>query len=670
MSMQGLDSHVNLSQKKKMILIFRLVTSARNEQDQVYRFDKERIVIGSVISSNIRLQGQGVSPIHAVIEVRKDPRNSNQVHATIYDIASQTGLFVNQQKVITHDLKPNDVITLGVYTLKYSLEEFKAEDSLTHRSKEANSRVLFYDPQEDLKPLLLEEGRLVEEIFDYRPTSKRALEVVMSWCDTILDVKHFVDTKKVTLGNQFGADFGVPPILTESLFPIAVQQPEGYTLHIDGQMKGVIQKSGQLMTLAHACSGASRSAYGFEVSLGQHDFAKISVGDLDFYFSFTAAPPRLKKRRLLDRDPLFFKIFTTSMVFTLAFLIGLSRVNLEKEIDVEQVPDRIATILYQPEKFLPPPPPAPKKKEVIDISPEKVTEKKPLPKDMDHRKAQTPKKEPEKTATAPQKQAQGQRLAQEGEGARAKGAEGSRGDKNKKMSSDKVSQIARPTQNGNTSGAQAASQVPEEGNLDLLKGSGGKIQNLLGNTAINIGEGGGKLTGFGNFSTGGSGGLAIAGSGQGGGGTAENTLGGLGRKGSGLGRVGTGAGVAGAGTGIVGNRVRVDIVGNGPDEVVVQGSIDRDAVAEAILAHRDEFAYCYEKEINAENPNLSGVIISQFEIGSSGKVTQAGVSSSSMKNANVEGCVVKVLKRIQFPTPVGGAVEVRFPFKFHPSANR
>ena len=96
------------------------------------------------------------------------------------------------------------------------------------------------------------------------------------------------------------------------------------------------------------------------------------------------------------------------------------------------------------------------------------------------------------------------------------------------------------------------------------------------------------------------------------------------------------------------------------------GAIDADAVEAALLAHKDEFRLCYEREINAENPKLAGRVGTTFVIGSSGRVTQAGVESSSLKNANVERCVLAVIKRIDFPVPRGGGiVQVNYPFKFN-----
>ena len=98
------------------------------------------------------------------------------------------------------------------------------------------------------------------------------------------------------------------------------------------------------------------------------------------------------------------------------------------------------------------------------------------------------------------------------------------------------------------------------------------------------------------------------------------------------------------------------------------GAEGHGAVEAALLAHKDEFRLCYEKEINAENPKLAGRVGTSFVIGSGGSVTQAGIASSSLKNANVEQCILTVIRRIDFPIPRGGGlVQVTFPFKFSPA---
>ena len=98
---------------------------------------------------------------------------------------------------------------------------------------------------------------------------------------------------------------------------------------------------------------------------------------------------------------------------------------------------------------------------------------------------------------------------------------------------------------------------------------------------------------------------------------------------------------------------------------------DADAIEAALLAHRDEFRLCYEREINAEHPALAGRVGTTFVIGSSGRVTEAGIESTTLKNANVERCVVQVIKRIDFPMPRGGGVvQVTYPFKYSPAGTK
>lgn len=390
----------------------------------------------------------------------------------------------------------------------------------------------------------------------------------------------------------------------------------------------------------------------------------------------------------------FLNIFFGSLVLTAAALFGLFQVSIPQNIEAEQMPERIATILYQPEKYSvpqkkevvvpttpqevtpppvkppvekapPPPPPEPKKVIKVEIKPKELPNK-PIPKEMvatgNHPKPnpQMPKARP--AAGGGKRQSE----AKEGEGARAKGKEGARGSTNGPKSNLKQEEAFRPSPEGGAGKGSGSSQVLGEGNVDILKAATGKIENILGNSAAQLGHGGEKLKGYGGFSTKGSGGLGLSGNGQGGGGDADS-LGGLGKKGQGGGKIGTGKGAAGNGTGIIGGQARVALKTGGPEETVVMGAIDADAIAAAIAAHKDEFRLCYEKEINAETPALAGRVSTNFVIGSTGRVTKAGIESSTLKNANTESCILNVIRRIDFPIPQGaGVVQVTYPFKFNP----
>src|SRR5690606_17740803 len=137
---------------------------------------------------------------------------------------------------------------------------------------------------------------------------------------------------------------------------------------------------------------------------------------IDFYVSFTAAPPRLKRRRVSERDPIFRRYLLGSLTFTAFLLWLLFRVEVRQNVEIEELPDRIATILYQPEKFtsyiqpkpkptskpevkatqtavVKPKPKAPPKKVILDIKPNQEKKLKEIPKQLEMTKQATAKKE-------------------------------------------------------------------------------------------------------------------------------------------------------------------------------------------------------------------------------------------------------------------------------------
>lgn len=256
----------------------------------VFRLHKDRVVFGTVESADVRLNGDDVSPIHAVLEYQRSVIPS-QEKIVLYDLASDTGVYVNGKSIVTQELKIGDIIQVGKYELTFNLED---EDAFNPRQRiaESEGRKLFFNPNEDLSALLLESEANVVEIFDYTPTQKRALQVVMSWRGTVLDVEHFVTTQSVTVGTTRKSDFGIPPLLSSSRYAIVTRVGEGFVIHLDPQMKGVIQKKGQLKKLDEF------KANGSQLPIENDDFAKISIGDVDFYLCYTAAPPRLKMGRI------------------------------------------------------------------------------------------------------------------------------------------------------------------------------------------------------------------------------------------------------------------------------------------------------------------------------------------------------------------------------------
>lgn len=672
----------------------------------IFKLNKSRVVIGSVVSADVRLDGEAIAPIHAVIEMPSESSSGEEgtlSEVMIYDLASETGIFVNGRKVITGSIKSGDKLAIGSYLLTVSLNELNEVKKETSKDEvfytgglisEGGGRPLFLTPGEDVSSLLLGDESEAEPIFDYRPAQKLALEVVMSWRGTILNVEHFVKKGTVTIGESRRNDFGIPALLQtkNGVFTFIRRRNQNYTLYLDPKMKGVVQRRGKLERLEQ---------FRNEVPLDQDVFAKISVNEVDFYVSFTAAPPRLKTTRIWEKDPFFIRIFWMSILLSAVMMRILWTSRVPQLIEAEQIPERIATILYNPEKYIPkhveeprrvpvvkpttsPVEPAPTKTVEtvkVEVQPKPQETPKEIPREMNMKPKQAVPQKPQNQknssgASTPAKKvgpraSQSQNEAREGAGARAKGKEGIRGQPHAPRDSIHQDKATRPSPQGGQGSGVGNSQVQDIGNVDLLNTATAKITDILGNGADRLGKGGEKLKGFGTFTTQGTAGLALSGTGQGGGGTADTTLGGLSDHGTGGGRVGTGKGAAGNGNGIVGGKVRVAIRTGGAEEAYVMGSIDKDAIAAAMQAHYDEFRLCYEKEVNAESPNLAGRVGTTFVIGSTGRVTQAGIESTSLKNANTERCILDVIRRIDFPIPKGaGIVQVSYPFKFNRSNSR
>ncbi|MCO5141784.1 MAG: AgmX/PglI C-terminal domain-containing protein [Oligoflexia bacterium] len=653
------------------VLVFNVIVGVgKEESKKTYKVNKKRVVIGSALSSDIRIQQNAVSNVHAVVEM--DETGLVQV----YDMASETGVFLNDRKTLVSELKDGDELKVGFATItfkKVPMQEAQKQIPKEIVKTSSSGRKLFFDAQEDFKPLILEDERNVIQIFDYPSAGEQALQVVMHWGDVILDVKHFVDKEDVTLGEGQKATFLVPGMHSDFSF---VSFSNGVTLHCTGDMTGVIRTGKRVIPIEDYGSNT--------IALQQNDLAKITFRGITFFVSFTPVPPHLKPQRILERDPFYFKIWITSLLMTAAIVSLLSVVQPAEELETEELPPRVANIIFKP---VTPPPPVKQPPQPKPPEPKVEPEKKPPPPPPPPKKLPPPPKElpkevkpavkPQPVKTKPTEkpvqavnQVKGKPAkaagGDEGEGARAKGTEGRKGEPNK----PKAARGMYASKGSPSAPTNAKSAVQGSGNVEaLFSDIGGNINKNLAAAGKGASSAGQRLRGYGAFTTEGNGGLGNLGSGTGGGGTSA-TVEGLGTKGIGDGEKGSGVGAIGsggnlAGTGVGGGRPNVE-VGNA-SETIIMGGLDKGLIDEIIRRHMPQIRYCYVKELNS-SPNLKGRILTQFVISGSGRVSVAGVKSSDIGNANVERCLTGILKKIVFPEPVGGGiVEVSYPFSFTPS---
>ncbi len=126
-----------------------------------------------------------------------------------------------------------------------------------------------------------------------------------------------------------------------------------------------------------------------------------------------------------------------------------------------------------------------------------------------------------------------------------------------------------------------------------------------------------------------------------------------------------GGGIGALGTGGVGRgSVAGTVTHASARAVAAQGSIDKDAVAKAINSHLGEVSGCYERALLKE-PGLSGKIVLEWSISTSGTVTTARTKNSTMKSAAVEQCILNSLKGWKFPPAQGAGVIITYPFMFN-----
>ena len=650
------------------VMVFNLILrQGKEETKKTYKVNKKRLVIGSALSSDIRIQQNAISNVHAVVEI------DDKGQATIFDMASETGVFVNDKKIVSEELKDGDEVKVGFATLTFKKvavgEAAKAAAPESMRST-GTGRKLFYDAKEDFRPLILEDERNIIQIFDYPNAGETCLQVVMYWGDVILDVAHIVGNESVTIGESKKATFLVPGMHTEH--EIASAQGALTSLQFTGEMGGVVRSGNRMVPL--------EQLKGNRFELKREDLAKIQFREFTFYFSYSPVPPHLKRQRVLERDPLYMQIWFSSVGLTAAFVVLLASLTPEKPLEPEEVPPPLVVKIFQP---VPPPPPPPVKKDPpppkppeekkppVEVKPPPPPKPKPKPPEVKPKPAPVPPKQiaPPKTAPAPKPvvQVKGSRPqpagGNAGEGAKAAGTEGRKGEPNKPKAP-----VAQTTSKGNpNTKTPTKSQVQGPGNVEaMFSDIGGNLSKSMAAGAAGAKAAGSNL-GFGNTTTEGVGGMGQIGDGRGGGGESRNSQG-LSDKGFGDGKVGKGLGAIGSGGNLSGSGVgRPSIEVGNASETIVMGGLDKSVIDEYIRRHLRQIRGCYEQQLNS-SPKLAGRIATRFVITGSGRVSQAGVTSSSMGNAKVEGCVLGILKRIEFPEPLGGGiVEVDYPFSFTPS---
>jgi hypothetical protein len=368
-------------------------------------------------------------------------------------------------------------------------------------------------------------------------------------------------------------------------------------------------KARQLKRLARADTLVDPRNQLHAIKLREGDYAQVVRGEAGYLARFVRPPtvPQPKERFRLDLSKV--QMFAGSAAFHFLVLVLLGFVAPEADLHVETEAERFAKVTVK-ELKLEKPKEEPKKEEPPPEAPPEQPQDAPKPK----RKAPRARRRPASAAQRARAQQQQQKK--------------------------QVSNVLTALQNVAPSGAPGRSNLKSlVTNVKAVRapagsGSGFKIAGTIGKIA-------GK-------------GIRLAG-GTGGGG--KDTK--IGSQLLAGGKIGAVKALAGTGTRVRGRARRAPTRKIG----TTGGTLSREAIQRVVSKHMHKIQACYERQLLV-NRGLAGKIVFDWVISPGGSVASARQARSTVASTAVSSCILAEIKRWRFPKPVGGSVQVRYPFVF------
>ncbi|HEY8428755.1 MAG TPA: AgmX/PglI C-terminal domain-containing protein [Sandaracinaceae bacterium] len=648
--------------------------------DQLLRTEtlaQDIIKVGKLPSSHLRIEDDNVSRMHAVIEV------TSPEEIFIIDLGSAAGTIVNGKKVNKTQLQSGDEILLGdtrvvVQIAPAAGAAVAPAPSEPVAAQPAPEPSPFAAPAAPARPAVpnpfaapvAPPGGLHNPFAPPPPqtaaahgaaedpervrygiqasgppvnpaeveTAQRAIEVVVMWGDlSVLHVEHLSPPRTFTVGEGTDADYLIDgSVLGTPQMPVVVEAGGGAAVVVPEGADGEVRVGEQAMSWADLKAQGKLQPCGQMAGAMQYPLPEGATATVRYRgLTFVVKATHAGKRVVSDRP------FVASFFASAATLwIGVSLL----------FHGAFLVMFY----FLPPSPQS--------LSLDLLTDQSRLIEYM----VEPPATEEEET---PEWLQQEQNDDNEGgTGKRHRDEEGAMGEETAKKTNNRYG-IEGPQDNPNPQMAreQAREQAANVGAIGVLRAMTGSWNSPTSPYGADVALGNDPMSALGalmgdqigsNF---GFGGLGLRGTGRGGGGTGEGTigLGNLGTIGHGGGG-GSGSGYGRGAGGLRGREARVPRIR--PGNADVRGSLSREVIRRVIQRHINEIRFCYEQELN-QRPDLEGRVLVSFIISSTGAVQSAGVGSSTINNARVEGCIVQAVRRWTFPAPDGGGVVgVNYPF--------
>lgn len=639
---------------------------------------KKRVLIGRSQTCDIVLDHPSISDIHAVLEFFDGT-------GRLYDMDSHTGSYVNGERIIVESVDIGSSIKIG--NLEFSLRPFKKADMMppplemlapiAPSSTEAKTlppvgmekpapqvakttappkapavaknneeafvpRVeypLAADPKAEFSEYIFEDVEILYPIFDYSPATKAAVEIIILFRGRILSVDYI--PQRDGLYQLAGRASGQKQV---EFAYLGVKESVPFV-----EVKGSDTQIHPLPGYKMKHIGAQGNPSAHTVSLGHDHIVSFTQGDLQIFVRGTESPPNVKAAPILRRDGAFKRYLLLMLLFVTAFLAGISSLEVDKELEKEKAPERLATILYRKQLAVTP-------KKTIDNTkdkPKEVVQQAPKQTPTEQKKVEPQeKKTADKKATSPG-QANAQKTGEVKKATPNKGPNKPRDRVAPKNNSGKSA-----TAQAKAASAKKAASATSKGSVDAYKSFDfkGSLNSILAKggslkAASEVSDADVSLDA-----------PSIAGSSDGA--TMERAkvsqnVGSL--SGSASGKLDSTRGTEG-----LSDKRNIYTAGL-PYKTVILGGMDPNTIRQILMDNVPLFRQCYQTALDRSQSAFDGVVRLNFVIGASGHVTRAGVDSYNNLPPKVRNCVVNVLKGIKFPEPMGGGVvEVNQPFNFYP----
>jgi pSer/pThr/pTyr-binding forkhead associated (FHA) protein len=656
--------------KSKEVKLYQLLPDLPGQKIKGSILSKGRILVGRTESCEIVIPSGAISAVHAVFEITPNG-------AKVYDMNSKNGTFINDERIVAKNLSVGDKVKFG--NISFTFKEYTEPstlppvlETLEPRSGKASTiptipDILPPDPVQlpsapahvvdegpyivyplgadakaDYSEYIFEDVEELVPIFKY-DHGKQAVEIIILFNDKVYSVDYLPEN------NGVYSIVGAKPSKNEMEFAYLGKDEKVPFIEISNG-NCIVHKLHNYTT-QHLSDEKILDIADGRVNIQSDDIVRLENGHLEIYVRKVSSPPKVKPAPFFRRDQGLKKYMLLVLFFV---FLPLSVLSLFKDVEKEKEkdPDRIARILYK----------KPIKKITMKVvKPKSKTKPKPMkkkPKKPSKKKvAKEAKKTPKKTVKKVTKKTPGVKTAK-------KVVTQKKVKKPAPKSTPKpakvVAKSASKTPKKSTSTPRKSVRPsPKIGAVDTYKSF--DFKSTISSTMAK----GGSLRGAKVAKSQAS---SAIGTTSVGGGVATNL-----RKAD----VGTDVGSLTGSTvgkltqskGTEGLSAKTGIYTAGiPSETVVLGSMDPDVIRRILREHIPQFRYCYQKELDRKaGRDVSGTIGLVFTIGASGSVSKAGVDQSSNLPGTVKQCVVRVLKGIRFPRPLGGGkVDVKQPFNFMP----